>query len=107
MNQNKYKKIPLKGYAVLNLYPVYVDSLYEGHEPLKIVGVRNDSVELEGDYSGGTHNIQQKCWFRISECHLVVKQCDQQLEAKGCQLPNVHCCGGEKIITKHEEYWKK
>jgi hypothetical protein len=38
------------------MYPVYVKELYEGREPFKIVGIRQNQVELEGDYSGGTHN---------------------------------------------------
>jgi hypothetical protein len=38
------------------MYPVYVKELYEGREPFKIVGIRQIKVELEGDYSGGTHN---------------------------------------------------
>jgi len=36
-----------------------------GHEPMKIVGIREYSVELEGDYSGGTHNVCQKDWMPI------------------------------------------
>jgi hypothetical protein len=36
------------------MYPVYVKELYEGREPFKIVGIRQNQVELEGDYSGAT-----------------------------------------------------
>jgi hypothetical protein len=37
------------------MYPVYVKELYEGREPFKMVGIRQNQVELEGDYSGA-HN---------------------------------------------------
>ena len=45
---------------------VYHTDLYWGHEPMKIVGLRETQVELEGDYSGGTHNVCQKDWMPIS-----------------------------------------
>jgi hypothetical protein len=45
------------------MYPVYVKELYEGREPFKIVGIRQNQVELEGDYSGGTHNSVGVQWF--------------------------------------------
>ena len=30
--------------------------------PFKIVGIRKDQVEIEGDFSGGTHNVRQRDW---------------------------------------------
>jgi hypothetical protein len=45
---------------------VYHKDVYDGHEPLKVVGIRKDTVELEGDYSGGTHAVCQKDWLSIS-----------------------------------------
>jgi hypothetical protein len=56
----KYKKLPIKGYKQLNMYPVYVESIYNGHEPFKIVGIRENQIEIEGDFSGGTHNVSQR-----------------------------------------------
>ena len=44
---------------------VYHKDIYNGKEKMKIVGIREDSVELEGDYSGGTHAIVQKDWLNI------------------------------------------
>ena len=29
---------------------------------MEVVGIRKNEVELEGDYSGGTHNVCQKDW---------------------------------------------
>lgn len=36
--------------------------LYDGKETFEIVGIRKDEVELEGDFSGGTHKVVQKDW---------------------------------------------
>ncbi len=101
-----YKKVPIKGYKVLNMYPVYVKELYYGHEPFKIVGIREDQVELEGDFSGGTHNVKQRDWFKDEECFVISTVCEEQRRAGGCQLPNIHCCGGGSVINKHVHYWE-
>lgn len=45
---------------------VYHKELYYGREPMKIVGIRENEVELEGDYSGGTHNVCQRDWLSIN-----------------------------------------
>lgn len=37
--------------------------LYNGKETFEIVGIRKDEIELEGDFSGGTHNVKQKSWL--------------------------------------------
>lgn len=39
---------------------VYHRSVYEHKEPLKIVGILEDKLLLEGDFSGGTHNVIQR-----------------------------------------------
>lgn len=44
---------------------VYHNELYWGRESMKIVGIRETEVELEGDYSGGTHAVCQKSWMPI------------------------------------------
>ena len=41
---------------------VYHKDIYWGKEQMKVVGIRETEVELEGDYSGGTHNVCQKDW---------------------------------------------
>jgi len=45
---------------------VYHRNIYDHKEPLKIVGLRENEVELEGDYSGGTYNVVQKQWLPIN-----------------------------------------
>lgn len=44
---------------------VYHRSVYEHKEPLKVVGILEDKLLLEGDYSGGTHNLIQRDWLPI------------------------------------------
>jgi len=44
---------------------VYHQDIYDGHEAMEVVGIRADEVELEGDYSGGTHNVCQRDWLPI------------------------------------------
>lgn len=43
---------------------VYHNDVYDGREPLKIVGIRHDELELRGDYSG-MNNIIDNCWLPI------------------------------------------
>ena len=70
---------------------VYHRAVYEHREPLKIVGIRQDELELEGDYSGGTHGVKQKQWLPLKgvsriynhayklECRQVAIACDALL----------------------------
>jgi hypothetical protein len=44
---------------------VYHKDIYDGKEQMKIVGLRENEVELEGDWSGGTHNVCQRDWKPI------------------------------------------
>ena len=62
-------------------------------------------VELEGDFSGGTHNVCQKDWFDDDKVFVVSTICDEQLKSNGCQVHNVNCCGGGSVINKHVTYW--
>lgn len=50
---------------------VYHKKIYNGKELMKIVGIREKEVELEGDWSGGTHNVCQKSWMPISGLILI------------------------------------
>ena len=44
---------------------VYHRSIYEHKEPLKVVGIIENSLLLEGDFSGGTHNVIQRDWLPL------------------------------------------
>lgn len=37
--------------------------LYNGKEVFEIVGIKKNEVLLEGDFSGGTHNVNQESWM--------------------------------------------
>jgi hypothetical protein len=102
----KYKKIAINGYGFLNMYPVYVERLYDGKEPFKIVGIRQNQVELEGDFSAMNNTIGQQ-WFNHSEVFVVKTICEEQLKHNGCQVHNIYCCGGGSVINTHIEYWKE
>ena len=45
---------------------VYHTEIYDGNEPMRVVGIRKDQVELEGDWSGGTHGVCQKDWMPLN-----------------------------------------
>lgn len=44
---------------------VYHKDIYWGKEQMKVVGLREAEIELEGDYSGGTHSVCQKSWHPL------------------------------------------
>jgi hypothetical protein len=44
---------------------VYHKELYNGKEEMTVRGITEDKVLLEGDYSGGTHNVKQEDWLPI------------------------------------------
>lgn len=59
-------KTPIQNRSQLQFdMTVYHTEIYWGREPMKVVGIRKDSVELEGDYSGGTHNVCQRSWMPL------------------------------------------
>lgn len=37
--------------------------LYGGKETFEVVGVKFEEVLLKGDFSGGTHNVEQESWM--------------------------------------------
>lgn len=43
---------------------------YNHGEVFTVVGIREHELELEGDWSGGTHNVSQKDWVPIDDCKL-------------------------------------
>lgn len=53
--------------------------LYNHLEVFKVVGIRETELELEGDWSGGTHNVNQTGWCKISKCKLVVPELEWKI----------------------------
>lgn len=70
---------------------VYHESIYDGKEQMKVVGIRTTEVELEGDYSGGTNNVIQKDWMPTKGLFRYRKVCEEVEKNGSCQLHNVHC----------------
>ena len=102
-----YKKVDIKNYKSLGMYPVYVDKIYNGKEPFTIVGIREDQVEIEGDFSGGTHNFNQKDWVKDDSVFVLKEVCTESLKPNGCQVRNVYCCGGGSVVKRHiDKYWE-
>jgi len=48
--------------------------LYNHSEVFTVVGIRDMELELKGDWSGGTHNVEQTGWYHISRCRLVLPE---------------------------------
>lgn len=70
---------------------VFHKEIYDGKELMEIVGIREGSVELRGDYSGGTHNVSQDSW--LSTDGLIDanwKLCPNKVDGS-CPLHNIHC----------------
>ncbi len=97
-----YIKEPLGHYKRLGFYPVYIKG---EREPFKIVGIRENQVELEGDFSGGTHNVCQRSWFVDEETFIIREVCKEELKPNGCQVHNVNCCGGGNVVRKNILDW--
>lgn len=59
------KKIPIQNRKQLQFdMTVYHTKVYDGNEKLKVVGIRKDQVELQGDYSGvGLYS--SSCWLPL------------------------------------------
>jgi len=47
---------------------------YNHGEVFTVVGIREHELELEGDWSGGTHNVSQKDWVPIDDCKLYKRE---------------------------------
>lgn len=70
---------------------VYHDKIYKGEELMEVVGLRTNSIELQGDYSGGTHNVVQSDWHPIDGAFRLRKVCEQHEKFGTCTLHNLHC----------------
>ncbi len=70
---------------------VFHEDIYDGNESMTVVGIRKEEVELEGDYSGGTHAVNGTSWMPRKGLFRLRKVCENHIDGKGCPLPNVHC----------------
>lgn len=85
---------------------VFHEELYDGNECMTVVGIRHDQVELEGDYSGGTHAVTQKDWLPIKGLFRLRKICNEIVQHGRCQLHNIHCSypDCEPYLTSDHHY---
>ena len=88
---------------------VYHKDIYDGKELMEVVGIRKTQVELEGDYSGGTHNVCQKDWVSIEgiilqsscSCDKGIINCPGCKDADELDKAKYICagCKGKGIVT--------
>lgn len=50
---------------------VYHRDVYNHRESLTVVGITETEIKLRGDFSGGTHNVEQTAWFPIKGTSVV------------------------------------
>lgn len=48
------------------LYDKVTEPMYYHNEIFTVVGIRPNELELQGDWSGGTHNVCQRSWVDIN-----------------------------------------
>lgn len=54
---------------------VYHRKIYNHREPLKLTGIKEYEIEVEGDLSGGTHNVKQTKWLPLKGTSLIYDYC--------------------------------
>ena len=82
---------------------VYHRSVYEHKEPLKVVGITEDKLLLEGDYSGGTHNVCQRDWLPIkgtSRIHNHAYKLKARKDAIDIEILTIPCAGSQDNTYK-------
>lgn len=82
---------------------VYHRDVYEHKEPMKIVGLTEDKIHLEGDYSGGTHNVCQRDWHPIKGTSLIQNHAFKERARKDAiaiQTLAIPCAGSQDNTFK-------
>lgn len=41
--------------------------IYNGNEFFLVIGIRPGFIEIEGDFSGGTHAVRDSCWVSLTD----------------------------------------
>lgn len=70
---------------------VFHESIYDGNEQMKIVGLRDNEIELEGDFSGGTNKVIQRDWVSKEGTFRLRQVCRHKDSNGSCPLHNLHC----------------
>ncbi len=50
------------------LYEKVTTDYYNHNEVFTVIGIRTNELELQGDWSGGTHCVDQRGWYAIEKC---------------------------------------
>lgn len=82
---------------------VYHRAVYEHKERLKIVGITEDKIWLEGDYSGGTNNVCQRDWLPIKGTSRIWNHAFKaraRKEAQAIEILAYPCSGSEDNMYK-------
>jgi hypothetical protein len=82
---------------------VYHRSVYEHKEPLKVVGIKADSLLLEGDFSGGTHNGSQCEWLPLKGTSIIYNHAYKEKvrkDAIAIEILTIPCSGNQDNTFK-------
>lgn len=82
---------------------VYHREVYEHKEPLKIVGITEDKLLLEGDYSGGTHGVKQRSWLSIKGASRIYNHAFKlkaRKDARDIEILSIPCAGSQDNTYK-------
>lgn len=82
---------------------VYHREVYEHKESLKVVGILEDKLLLEGDYSGGTHSVRQRSWLPIkgvSRIHNHAFKEKARRDARAIETLSIPCAGSQDNTYK-------
>ena len=77
---------------------VYHRDVYNHREPLKIVGILESELLLEGDYSGGTHNVCQRSWLPIKGVSIIYnhgQKAEFRKQASDIEILAYPCAGSK------------
>ena len=80
---------------------VYHRSVYNHKEALKVVGIKEDQLLLEGDYSGGTNPTIESCWLPLKGTSRIYNHGYKELmrkNASNIQLLAIPCAGNKDLI---------
>ena len=82
---------------------VYHRLVYGHKEPLKVVGITEDKLFLEGDYSGGTHSVCERIWLPIkgtSRIYNYAYKLKARKEAIDIETLAIPCAGSQDNTYK-------
>lgn len=82
---------------------VYHRSVYQHKEPLKVVGIKQDKLLLEGDYSGSTNNVSQRDWLPLKGTSRIYNHAFKEKvrkDAIAIEILTITCVGSQDNTYK-------